>query len=214
MMRTCALGVGPVLFALLGSGCGENAATAVAPEPHRELPAAEAFNSTSPHFTPPTTVSFSELGLQDIGSPSGLTLEPRGRGTFPHGIDGTFRYRVDHATHVVRMNDVSDVIAATLTIAEGGSAGWHSHPGAAIGIVAQGTFGVIEGHDCVLRTYGPGEAFFHPGRYLRAFSHPRQEHVDVGYNAGTGDVVVHLMFLGVPAGQPPTIFNLENPGCP
>jgi hypothetical protein len=131
----------------------------------------------------------------DIGVPGGVTLEPLARGTFPHPVDGMFKFRHDRATEVVHVRDLSDVIVARLTIAEGGSAGWHRHPGTAIINVVSGTFGVIEETDCVLRTYTAGDAAFHRGQGI----------LDVGFNAGQGEVVAYVTFLGVPPGQPATI---------
>jgi hypothetical protein len=142
--------------------------------------------------------------LQAIGQPTPdlVTLEPFARSAFPHPIDGKFKFKYHARTHVVQLDDVSDVIAARITIQEGGSAGWHVHPGSLIGVVHSGTFGVIEAHDCVLRTYSAGQAFIHPGQGM----------IDVGFNAGDGDVVVYLTFLGVPEGQPPSL-PAPHPGC-
>ena len=142
--------------------------------------------------------------LHDIGEPSGITLEPLARSAFPHPIAAKIQYKLHRTTQVVHLPHVSDVIAAKLTIAEGGSAGWHTHPGSAIGLVQSGTFGVIESHDCLLRRYEAGDAFFHPGQSIAD--------VDVGFNAGEGDLVVYVTFLGIPAGQPPTI-PADEPGC-
>lgn len=124
-----------------------------------------------------------------------LMSGPPARSAFPHYIDAQFKLKLNRRMHVVHVDDVSDVVAAKLTIAEGGSVGWHVHPGSAIIMVQSGTFGVIEGHDCVLRHYSAGEAAFHLG----------QGHADVGFNVGEGAVVAYVTFIGVPAGQPPTI---------
>jgi hypothetical protein len=156
---------------------------------------------------PQSAVQLSNLSLENLGDPTPdkVTLEPFGRGAFPHSIDTKFKFKYGNKTEVVQMDDVSDVIAARLTIQEGGSVGWHRHPGSAIGIVVSGTFGVIEETDCVVRTYSAGEAVFHRGQNI----------LDVGFNAGEGDVVVYLTFMGVPSGQGPTMPhpNGESP-CP
>jgi quercetin dioxygenase-like cupin family protein len=131
----------------------------------------------------------------DIAMPGGVTLEPLVRGAFPIDVDGMFKFRYDRGMQVVHVRDLSDVVVARLTIAEGGSAGWHRHPGTAIINVVSGTFGVIEETDCVLRTYTAGEAVFHRGQGI----------MDVGFNAGEGDVVAYVTFMGVPPGQPATI---------
>lgn len=130
----------------------------------------------------------------DINTPGGASLERLTGGKFPHPIDGQFKFRYDGGMQVVRLPDLSNVVMARLTIAEGGSVGWHRHPGSAIIVVESGTFGIIEETDCVMRTYGPGQVAFHRGGGI----------LDVGFNAGTGNVVAYVTFLGVPAGQAPT----------
>lgn len=161
------------------TACKDTPATPAAPDP------------VSMHHHPGTLSS----AHGDINVPGGVTLEPLARGAFPHPIDAQFKFRHDRAMQVVQVRDVSDVIVARLTIAEGGSAGWHRHPGTAIINILSGTFGVIEETDCVLRTYTAGQVAFHRGQGI----------LDVGFNAGEGDVVALVTFLGVPAGQPATI---------
>lgn len=143
----------------------------------------------------PYAVQPSLQAVTDIHTPGGVTLEPLARGTFPHPIDAKFKFSYGPATAVSQVSDASDVITARLTVAEGGSVGWHRHPSIAIGVVQAGTFGVIEETDCVVRTYEAGETFFHRGQGI----------LDVGYNAGEGDAVVYVTFLGVPAGESPTV---------
>lgn len=140
----------------------------------------------------------------DIDMPGGVSLEPFARGAFPHHADAQFKIRYGARTEVIRLEEASDIVSARLTIEEGGSAGWHRHPGIAIGIIQSGTFGVIEETDCVLRTYGPGETFFHRGQGI----------LDVGFNAGEGEVVVYLTFLGVPPGEAPTAPQEEGAETP
>lgn len=178
-MRTSNLLAGIVIAGIALAACGDSGPSPAGPEER----------SRQDH--PATFVSASS----DIAIPGGVTLEPLARGAFPHEIDAMFKFRHDRAMQVAHVKDASDVIAARLTIAEGGSAGWHRHPGAAIIIVQSGTFGVIEETDCVLRLYTPGDAVFHSGQNI----------LDVGFNAGVGDVVAYVTFLGVPAGQPATI---------
>jgi hypothetical protein len=154
-------------------------------------PTAAEIDPVSLHQYPGTLASASG----DIAVPGGVTLEPLARAAFPYPVDGMFKFRPDRATKVVHVRDLSDVVVARLTIAEGGSAGWHRHPGTAIINVVSGTFGVIEETDCVLRTYTAGDAVFHRGQGI----------LDVGFNAGQGAVVAYVTFMGVPPGQPATI---------
>lgn len=171
--------IGIVLLAAVASwACDDRAATAVQPDDTLSYPV-------------PTLA----VVPAHVHEPGGVTLEPFARGAFPHPIDAQFKFKYASATQVVKLKDASDVIAARLTIAEGGSVGWHRHPGSAIGVVQSGTFGVIEETDCVPRLYHAGDVVFHRGQNI----------LDVGFNAGEGDVVVYLTFLGVPGGQPPTM---------
>lgn len=89
-------------------------------------------------------------------------------------------------------NEQTDVLVQELTIAPGGTTGWHSHPGAAIVVVEQGMFTVRSRHGaaCVTEVYGPGQAFVDPGR----------GHQHVGSNHGTQPAVVTVTYL-LPAGS-------------
>lgn len=138
-----------------------------------------------------------------ITEPGGVDLMPLARGSFPHPVDAKFKFRHGQAVQVVHVRNASDAIVAKLTIAEGGSAGWHRHPGTAIINVVEGTFGVVEETDCVLRIYKPGDVVFHRGQGI----------LDLGFNAGTGDVVAYVTFLGIPPGQGATIPEHEEAPC-
>jgi hypothetical protein len=153
-----------------------------------------------------SAIQLSEISVQNVGIPTPelVLLKPLGRGTFPHPIDAKFKLKYGNRMEVVQFDNVSDVIAAKLTIQEGGSTGWHRHPGSAFGVVVSGTFGIIEETDCVLRTYKAGQVFFHRGQGI----------IDVGFNAGEGDVVVYLTFMGVPPGLPPTMPPDGDSPCP
>lgn len=86
----------------------------------------------------------------------------------------------------------TDVLVQELSIAPGGTTGWHTHPGSAIVVIESGTFTVRsqQGADCVSEVYGPGQAFVDPGR----------GHRHVGTNDGTQPVVVTVTYL-LPAGS-------------
>jgi quercetin dioxygenase-like cupin family protein len=103
-----------------------------------------------------------------------------------------------------------DIVVAKITLAPGGSSGWHSHPGGAIAIIQQGeiTFysSVGKGDDeqsqsqsdeegggrrpnCVITRYTQGQSFVElPG--------------EVGYakNTGSIDTIIVATFPGVPVG--------------
>ena len=50
------------------------------------------------------------------------------------------------------------MIFEKITIAPGGSFGWHSHPGPSLVIVKSGTLSVYHGPNCMMEEYGPGSA--------------------------------------------------------
>lgn len=102
---------------------------------------------------------------------------------------------------VVHVRDASEVVVLKITFRPGDSIGWHTHPGPAIVAVEKGTLTITNASDCIARPYPAGKAFLDPGA-------PNVHRAD---NLGSEDVVVHVTFLGIPAGSPPT--NLEPPGC-
>jgi len=94
-----------------------------------------------------------------------------------------------------------DVSVVTLTIAPGGTTGWHSHPGLAVIAVAEGT-GTLYFADCSSRTYGKGQAFVESG----------DDRPTAFRNESSRPVVLTVSFIA-PKGA--AIRNDEaNPGCP
>jgi quercetin dioxygenase-like cupin family protein len=83
----------------------------------------------------------------------------------------------------------TDVVMVQITVAPGGSSGWHSHPGGAIIIVEEGTLTVYSpvGHRCRTTTYGAGQAFIE-----------RPGEVDDVLNTGTVPYVLYVTFPRVP----------------
>lgn len=149
-----------------------------------------------------TTPSPSAIGpapadvLEDVATPGGFTVEPLVRAGFLDDITTMVKIKLDGlSTNVVNVPDPSDAIFAKLTFDEGGSVGWHTHPGPALVAVQSGTIGIINANDCVLRHYPAGTAFIDPG----------QGNVHVGFNAAAGQTVAYVVFLDVPPGQGPTI---------
>jgi len=93
----------------------------------------------------------------------------------------------------------------------GGSSGWHSHPGGAIGIVGCAGTGChsaitiyrsVGGH-CVINTYTNGQTFVE-----------RPGEVVVAVSTGADTALVYGIFPGVPVGGSPPI-DQDDPGtCP
>ena len=96
-----------------------------------------------------------------------------------------------------------------MTIAPGGSTGWHSHPGPAVVIVKSGSFTLYDGDDrkCRGTTYSVdpaspvGKVFIDEGR----------GHVHIGRNEGSTNTELYVTYLDVPAGALPRI-DVPDPG--
>ncbi|WP_405853026.1 cupin domain-containing protein [Streptomyces sp. NBC_00090] len=91
----------------------------------------------------------------------------------------------------------TDVVVRTITIAPGGSTGWHHHPGQLIGVVQTGTLTRTFG-DCSVEVNSAGQAFVEPSG---------GKHVHVGRNLGTEPVVLYVTYL-MPKGAP---FSVDEP---
>jgi hypothetical protein len=115
-----------------------------------------------------------------------------GRGTFTDEVGATIKLKLDgRATNVINMRDASDAVFAQIAVPSGAAFPWHTHPGAVLLTnIGPGTFTYVNAADCVLRTYGPGEAFVDPG----------QGNVHTGFNNSGQDLVLYAIFLDVTNG--------------
>ncbi|WP_059016773.1 cupin domain-containing protein [Mycobacterium sp. M26] len=96
-----------------------------------------------------------------------------------------------------------DYITKEITIAPGGTTGWHYHPGQVFGVIRAGTLthydsgcsvdGVYQPGDPI--TEGSGAGYVHEGR-----------------NEGPVPLVMWVLYID-PAGSPLTV-DMPNPGCP
>lgn len=117
-----------------------------------------------------------------------------------------------HKPVKLKLQRPSDVIVQHVTVAPGGSTGWHSHPGPAVVIVKSGSFTLYDGDDprCRGKTYSVlpgspvGKVFIDEGR----------GHVHIGRNLGSTNTELYVTYLDVPAGSEPRI-DVPDPGnCP
>jgi hypothetical protein len=192
-MRTLKLGAAALLLLVPISGCRDSASSPVSPE---KAPMSQA-----------AATSLSPAALQNIDERQNFEVVPlAGRSGFPDAVDMTFRIKLDgKSTNVAHVRDPSDVVFVQATFGEGGSAGWHTHPGPGIIAVRTGRLGIINASDCVLRIYEAGQALIDPG----------QGNIHVGFNAlseGEGETVLVVAFLDVPPGEPVST-PAPNPGC-
>jgi quercetin dioxygenase-like cupin family protein len=106
---------------------------------------------------------------------SGTTLAT---GTSPDGI-------------VVGSREKTDVAVLEITIAPGGSTGWHYHDGPLIAVVKSGTL-IRTLHDCSTEVTSAGASFVEPAG---------RDKIHIGRNLGTEPVVLLVTYV-LPAGRP------------
>jgi quercetin dioxygenase-like cupin family protein len=95
-----------------------------------------------------------------------------------------------------------DYIVSDITIAPGGSTGWHTHQGEIFGIVKVGTL-THNASDC------SQDGLYNAGDPITDPTGPT--HVHIGRNLGTNPVVLEVLYID-PAGAP-TSDSVPNPGC-
>jgi quercetin dioxygenase-like cupin family protein len=96
-----------------------------------------------------------------------------------------------------------DYVTKQITIAPGGSTGWHWHPGRVFGVIRSGTL-THDSADCSV------DGVYPAGAPITEESGPG--HVHVGRNLGPDPVVMWVLYVN-PAGQP-LVVDAPNPGCP
>ena len=114
--------------------------------------------------------------------------------TPPSGVTGTIiaQYTAGGKDYIVRQ----------ITVAPGGSTGWHYHDGTLYALVAKGTLTHTD-FDCTTTdVYPTGSRFIEPSG---------AEHVHIGRNLGSTAVVLDVLYVD-PAGSPLSE-DAPNPGC-
>lgn len=99
--------------------------------------------------------------------------------------------------------DGQDFITKELTIAPGGSTGWHWHPGQVYGVIRAGTL-THYGSDCNV------DGVYPTGGTITEQSGPGYIHL--GRNLGPDPLVMWVGYIE-PAGSPQAN-SVPNPGCP
>ncbi|WP_432753485.1 cupin domain-containing protein [Streptomyces sp. JL2001] len=107
--------------------------------------------------------------------------------------DGRLRIKPPHGD--------TDVTVRTITVAPGGSTGWHHHPGQLVAVVQSGTL-TRTLDDCSVEETFPGQAFIEPAG---------RRHVHIGRNLGTEPVVLYVTYL-LPKGAPLSV-DEPAPAC-
>jgi hypothetical protein len=97
-----------------------------------------------------------------------------------------------------------DVVTQSISIAPGGTTGWHGHPGPVFVTIKSGELTIYyAGDGCRGTTYGPGQSFLDRG--------------DVNVHTARNEGAVQLDFWATylvptaPAGDPPAAFRIDAP---
>jgi quercetin dioxygenase-like cupin family protein len=98
--------------------------------------------------------------------------------------------------------DGQDYVTKQITIAPGGSTGWHWHPGRVFGVIREGTLT----HDMANCTE---DGSYPAGSPVTEGTGP--DNVHIGRNLGPDPLVMWVSYI-VPAGSPLTN-DVPNPGC-
>jgi hypothetical protein len=98
-----------------------------------------------------------------------------------------------------------DFVTQQITIAAGGTTGWHSHPGPVLVTVKAGALTLVYANDptCAGRTYRAGESFVDRG----------DENVHTALNLGTTPVELWATYLVPGAPGEPFRLDAPDPGC-
>jgi quercetin dioxygenase-like cupin family protein len=134
-----------------------------------------------------------------IGTPGDLVISAPilARGDFVDDVDVKVKFERDGHTVVSNAPDAGEVVVQEVTIAPGGTTGWHSHPGPVVVVVKAGTLTYIRESrgECVETPYSAGTSFVDPG----------QGHAHTAFNFGTGNLVLIATYFDVPVGASPRI---------
>lgn len=99
--------------------------------------------------------------------------------------------------------DGQDYVARLITIAPGGTTGWHFHPGEVFGVVRAGTLTHYAGDCSVDGVYGVGAP-------ISERSGPGYVHA--GRNEGPDPLVMWVLYVDPPG--TPLAVDAPDPGCP
>jgi quercetin dioxygenase-like cupin family protein len=124
------------------------------------------------------------------------------RSVFTDNVDLLVKIKPEgERTTVVREKDPSRTIVARFTVQPGAQFPWHSHAGAVVVNMVEGTLVYIE-EDCGEREYTAGTAFVDPGH----------GHVHSARNPGTTPTVLVATFFGAPESGP-LLIPADTPAC-
>ena len=124
------------------------------------------------------------------------------RSAFTDDVDLLVKIKSDgEPTTVIQEKDPSRTVVARFTVQPGAQFPWHSHAGAVVVNLVEGTLVYIL-DDCGEREYTEGEAFVDPGH----------GHVHSARNPGTTPTVLVATFFGAPESGP-LVIPADPPAC-
>ena len=114
------------------------------------------------------------------------------RSVFTDDVDLLVKIKLDgERTTVIHEKDPSRTLVVRFTVQPGAQFPWHTHPGAVVVSMVEGSLIYIE-EDCSTREYAAGAAFVDPGH----------GHVHSARNPGTEPTVLVATFFGAPESGP------------
>ncbi|MFC4612474.1 cupin domain-containing protein [Streptomyces maoxianensis] len=138
-----------------------------------------------------------------VGCLAALATVPSAANATPgSGVTGTVLAQgVSEGTLKLKAKGRTDVVVRTITVAPGGSTGWHHHPGQLLAVVKSGTL-TRTLDDCSVEVTPAGTAFIEPSG---------AHHRHIGRNLGSEPVVLYVTYL-LPKGSPLSI-DADAPAC-
>ncbi|MFF4170803.1 cupin domain-containing protein [Streptomyces sp. NPDC001744] len=115
----------------------------------------------------------------------------------------TLSQGVTSAPFRIKAQDGRKVLYRKAVVQPGASTGWHYHVGEEIAVINSGTFTRIDGSDCSVKEYGPGESLVEPVG-------PTTVHM--GVNRGTEPVELYVVDIVPTTATGPTT-AAPDPGC-
>jgi quercetin dioxygenase-like cupin family protein len=128
------------------------------------------------------------MGVASVGGAAVASATP------PRDTDGTVIWQTSDAG--------KDYIFREITIAPGGSTGWHSHDGELLGVVKEGVLMHYRA-DCSM------DGLYLAGQNIAEKGGP--DYVHIGRNPGPGPLVLQVLYID-PAGAPLSD-DEPDPGC-
>lgn len=135
---------------------------------------------------------------QVVDVPDGFQVNILARhAPFPDDLAAQFRLKFAEEkgkTHVKNFDDLSTMIVAEVVFQEQGSTtGWHLHPGVALVNMVEGALEVVWENNCTPHVYTAGDGWLDPGEIHKA-------------TAISNGARAYITFLGIPNGQPATVW--------